>query len=225
MSLSLKDLYLALAKEVPDPSGDKKLVPNPYNTWKDVNKTLPNLPIKVMGPSSGSGTRSVFNKLAMGGGCASFDWLRALRKEDMLEFKTVCRTFREDGAYIPAGEDDNQTIKHLATNLDTIAILSFGVMDRNQDKIRGLTVDGIKPDFNTIADHSYPISRPLYLYVKKAHVDVVQGIREFLEEVTSEKAWGTEGYLKDHGLVPMSADERKRYNEIAKKLTPMPADF
>jgi len=225
MGLSLRDIYLALAKEVPDPGGDKKLVSNPYKTWKDVNKTLPDLPIKVMGPSSGSGTRSVFNKLAMGGGCASFDWLRALRKEDMLEFKTVSRTLREDGAYIPVGEDDDQTIKHLSANLDTIAILSFGVLDRNQDKIRALAIDGITPDLNTIADESYPITRPLYLYVKKAHVDVVPGIREFLEEVTSEKASGKDGYLIDHGMVPMSSDERRKYRGIAQKLTPMPADF
>ena len=225
MSLSLKDIYLALAKEVPDPGGDKKLVPNPYKTWKDVNKIFPNLPIKVLGPSAGSGTRSVFTKLAMGGGCASFDWLRALRKEDMLEFKTVSRTIRQDGAYITASENDDQTIQHLATNLDTIAIMSFGTLDRNQDKIRALAVEGITPDFNTIADESYPITRPLYLYVKKAHVDKVPGIREFLEEITSEKTWSKEGYLIDYGLVPMSDDERKKYREIAEKLTSMPADF
>lgn len=225
MSLSLKDIYLALAKEVPDPGGNKKLVPNPYKTWKDVNKTLPNLPIKVMGPSIGSGTLTEFKKNAMQDGCASFDWLRDLKKEDMLEFKTVCRTLREDGAYMPAGEDDDKTIQHLATNLDTSAILNFNILDRNQDKIRGLTVGGIYPDFKTIADDSYPISRPLYLYVKKAHVDVVPGIREFLEEITSENTWGKEGYLVDHGLVPMSAEERKKYRGIAQKLTPMPTDF
>ena len=225
MSLSLKDIYLALAKEVPDPGGEKKLVPNPYKTWKDVNKILPNLPIKVLGPSAGSGTRSVFTKLAMGGGCASFDWLRALRKEDMLEFKTVSRTIREDGAYIPASESDDQTIKHLATNLDTIAILSFGTLDRHQDKIRALAVEGITPDFNTIADESYPITRPLYLYVKKAHVDKVPGIREFLDEITSEQAWSKDGYLIDYGLIPMPPEERKKYRGIAKNLTPMTAGF
>ena len=225
MNLTLKDIYLALAKQVPDPGGDKKLVPNPYKTWKDVNKNLPNLPIKVLGPSKGSGTFNEFRKLAMQGGCASFDWLRALKKEDMLEFKTVCRTLREDGAYIPAAENDDQTIEHLATNLDTVAILPFNVLDRNQNKIRGLTVNGIKPDFKTISDKSYPISRPLYLYIKKANIDVVPGIREYLELVTSEKTWGKEGYLIDHGLVPMSADERKKYSEIAEKLTPMPVDF
>jgi len=225
MNLTLKDIYLALAKEVPDPGGGEKLVPNPYKTWKDVNKTLPNLPIKVLGPSAGSGTRNVFTKLAMQEGCASFDWLRALKKEDMLEFKTVCRALREDGAYIPAGEEDDQTIQHLTSNLGTIAILTFAILDGNQDKIRGLAVDGIKPDFKTIADDSYPLTRPLYLYVKKAHVDVVPGIREYLEECTSEKTWGKEGYLIDHGLVPMSAEKRKKYRGIAQKLTPMSADF
>jgi phosphate transport system substrate-binding protein len=221
LKLGLKDIYTALGKEIPDPGGADKMVPNPHKTWKDVNGDLPDRVIEVLGPSRGSGTRTIFTNLAMEDGCEHYKRLMTLKYEDRLEFRTTCRTFRDDGAYIQAGEDDNQTLENLETNLNALAILSFGVLERNSDRIQGISINGVAPDFNTIADDSYPLERPLYLYVKKAHVGKVPGIREFLAEFTSEKAWGKDGYLSEHGLVPMRDAERRKYADAAKNLTPM----
>ncbi len=221
LHLTRRDIFLALAKEVPDPKGGETLVANPYKTWKDVNDTLPAQPIKVLGPARGSGTGHVFARFAMEGGCRTFGWIRASKKEDALQYKTTCRTVRQDGAYVEASEADALTVQKLVSEPDTLGIFSFGVLDQNSDKIHGSVINGVKPDFETIADDSYPLSRLLYLYVKKAHVDVYPGIREFLEEFTSDRAWGSGGYLTERGLVPMSAEERRKFAADAKNLAPM----
>jgi phosphate transport system substrate-binding protein len=221
MDISLKDIYTALGKEIPDPDGADRMVPNPHKTWKDVNDRLPDRAIEVLGPAPGSGTRSIFTNLAMEDGCEKYQRLRTLKSDDRLEFRTTCRTYREDGAFIRAGEDDAQTVRNLEDNQDALAILSFGVLDQNQERIRAVAIEGIHPDFNNIADDSYPLSRPLYLYLKKAHVGRYPGIREFAHEFTSEKAWGPGGYLSRHGLVPMDEAERRHNAGIAANLTPM----
>ena len=221
LKLVLKDIYTALGKEIPDPGGTDKMVPNPHKTWKDVNGELPERIIEVLGPSRGSGTRTIFTNLVMEDGCEHYQRLMKLKHENRLEFRTMCRRFRDDGAYIQAGEDDSQTIRNLETNRNALAILSFGVLEQNSDRIQGVSIDGVIPDFNTIADASYPVSRPLYLYVKKAHVGEIPGIREFLAEFTSEKAWGKDGYLSEHGLVPMRDAERRKVADTVKNLTPM----
>lgn len=221
MNLSLRDIYLALAKEVPDPKGGHTFIANPYKTWQDVNKRLPNEPIIVWGPSGASGTNYVFSRLAMEGGCRTFDWIRALKNEDLWRYKTTCRTLRDDGVYVAVSENDDATVKKLTGNPHAVAIFGFSILERNQKSIRGLQVDNVEPDFDTISNDSYPISRPLYLYVKKAHVDVYPGIREFLQEFTSDLAWGDQGYLATIGLVPMLEEERRKYAADAKNLKPM----
>ena len=221
MNLTLRDIFLALAKEVPDPKGGETLVANPYKTWKDVNATLPDQAIEVLGPPPTSGTRDAFAELAMEGGCKTFDWIKALKKTDKSQYKAICHTVREDGAYVEAGENDNLIVQKLDTNPKALGIFGFSFLDQNRDKIRGSAIDGVNPEFETISDGSYPISRPLYFYVKAAHADVIPGIREYLAEFTSEKAWGDEGYLSDRGLIPMPADERKKFADDAKSLTAM----
>lgn len=221
MEVTLRDIFLALAKDVPDPSGAEKLVANPYKTWKDVNPALPDLAIEVMGPPPTSGTRDAFAELGMEGGCKTFDWIKAMKKVDKKQYKSVCHTVREDGAYVEAGENDNLIVQKLDTNPAALGVFGFSFLDQNRDKIQGSAIGGIKPEFETIADGSYPISRPLYFYVKKAHAEVIPGIREFLAEFTSEKAWGEEGYLSDRGLIPMPAEERSKFADDAKNLTAM----
>jgi len=221
MNLTLRDIFLALAKEVPDPKGGETLVANPYKTWKDVNAALPDQAIEVLGPPPTSGTRDAFAELAMEGGCKTFDWIKALKKTDKSQYKGICHTVREDGAYVEAGENDNLIVQKLDTNPKALGIFGFSFLDQNRDKIRGSAIDGVNPEFETISDGSYPISRPLYFYVKAAHADVIPGIREYLAEFTSEKAWGDEGYLSDRGLIPMPADERKKFADDAKSLTAM----
>jgi phosphate transport system substrate-binding protein len=215
MSLSLRDVYLALAKDVPDPKGAEKLVRNPYKTWKDVNADLPKTRIEVLGPPPTSGTRDAFAELAMEGGCKTFDFIKAMKESDKDRYKQVCHTMREDGAYVEAGENDNLIVQKLEANPKALGVFGFSFLDQNTDKIQGSKVDGVEPEFETIASGEYPLSRPLFFYVKKAHVGVIPGIREYLEEWTRDKAWGPDGYLADRGLISMSDEERK---EVAKSV-------
>jgi phosphate transport system substrate-binding protein len=215
VSMSLRDIYLALAKKVPDPKGGEKLVSNPYKTWKDVNPDLPDYRIEVLGPPPTSGTRDAFAELAMEGGCNTFDFIKAMKESDEDKFKQVCHTMREDGAYVEAGENDNLIVQKLRANQKAFGIFGFSFLDQNTDKIQGTKIDGVEPEFDAIASGDYPISRPLYFYVKKAHVSVIPGIPEYLEEWTSDQAWGPEGYLADRGLIPLSDEERE---QVAKRV-------
>jgi phosphate transport system substrate-binding protein len=218
MKLTRKDIFLALAKNVPDPEGGEKTIPNPNKTWKDVNPALPNTKIEVLGPPPTSGTRDAFVELAMEGGAKSFDWIKAMKKKDKNAYKALCHTIREDGAYIEAGENDNLIVQKLEANPDAVGIFGFSFLDQNADKIQGSVMDGVAPTFEAIADGEYPVSRPLFFYVKKAHVDTIPGIREYLNEFTSEKAWGPDGYLSEKGMIPMPDAERKSFRDNVKDL-------
>jgi len=218
MKLTRKDIFLALAKEVPDPAGGEKVIPNPYKTWKDVNPSLPDQTIEVLGPPPTSGTRDAFVELCMEAGANEFKWVKALSKADSKNYKAIAHTVREDGAYIEAGENDNLIVQKLEANPNAVGIFGFSFLDQNMDKIHGSYVDGVQPTFDAIADGKYPVSRPLYFYVKKAHADVIPGIREYLDEFTSDKAWGAEGYLSEKGLIPMPDTERLKYNDAAHSL-------
>ena len=221
LKLSRKDLFLALAKDVPDPKGGEVLVPNPYKTWKDVNPELPATAIEVLGPPPTSGTRDAFVELAMEGGCKKFDFIKAMKKKDKKAYKGICHTVREDGAYIEAGENDNLIVQKLEANSQSLGIFGFSFLDQNGDKIQGSIIDGQAPTFENIADGKYPVSRPLYFYVKKAHVGVIPGIAEFLAEFSSDRTWGEDGYLTEKGLIPAPAEERAQFAADAKALTPL----
>ncbi len=221
LDISRKDLFLALAKDVPDPKGAKRLVANPYKTWRDVNRNLPNVKIEVLGPPPTSGTRDAFVELGLEGGCKQFDWIKAMQKSNEKKYKSVCHTVREDGAYVEAGENDNLIVQKLVANPNALGVFGFSFLDQNSDKVQGSMIDGVSPEFETIADGSYPVSRPLFFYVKKAHVGTIPGMQEYLAEFTSERAWGEEGYLSERGLIPMPAAERRKYAQSAKKLQAM----
>ena len=220
VSLSRSDIFLALAKEVPG-EAEGVLVENPYVTWADVNPDLPAVRIEVLGPPPTSGTRDAFVELAMEGGCKSIDWIKALKSSDKNRYKAICHTIREDGAFVEAGENDNLIVQKLEANPNAFGIFGFSFLDQNAEKVKGALVDGFEPTFDAIADGSYPVSRPLYFYVKKAHVDVIPGLREFLREFTSARAWGDEGYLSDRGLIPMPVEERRQVAADVRDLTPL----
>lgn len=207
-SLTSKDIFLALAKMVPNTDGSDTLIENPYKTWKDVNPTLPAEKIEVMGPPPTSGTRDAFVELAMEGGCKKFAWIKALKKSDKSRYKAICHIIREDGAFIEAGENDNLIVQKLNANPKALGIFGFSFLDQNSDKVQASLIDGQAPTFDSIADGDYSVSRPLYFYIKKAHVGVIPGIPEYLKEFTSEKSWGDEGYLTDKGMIPLDADKR-----------------
>ena len=221
MQMTLTDVYLALARDVPDPKNPGKLIANPYKTWKDVNSALPANKIEVLGPPPTSGTRDAFVELAMEGGCKTFDWIKDMKKQDKSKYKSMCHTIREDGAYVEAGENDNLIVQKLDANPRALGIFGFSFLDQNSDKVQGSIIGGVPPEFDSIADGSYPISRSLYFYVKKAHVGSIPGMKEYLAEFTSEKAWGPDGYLSDKGLIPMPDAERKQMHDDVNALKPM----
>ncbi len=219
MNLTLRDVFLALAKNVPDGNGGT--IANPYQTWADVNPDLPDIKIEVMGPPPTSGTRDAFVELAMEGGCKTFDWIAALKKTDKGAYKALCHTLREDGAYIEAGENDNLIVQKLVANPNALGVFGYSYLEENSDKVQGATINGVAPEFDAISSGEYPVSRSLYFYMKNAHVDQVPGMREYVAEFTDEDTWGEYGYLVEKGLIPMSEEERAKYAEDAKNLTPL----
>ena len=222
LNLTKRQIFLALAKQVPE--GNKEggsLVDNPNKKWSDIDPNLPNKKIEVLGPPPTSGTRDAFNELAIEGGCKTFPKLKAIKKQDKKKYKAICRAVREDGAFIEAGENDNLIVQKLVENENAFGVFGFSFLIENEDKIQGSTVDGMAPTMETIADKSYGVSRPLYFYVKLAHVDIIPGIREFLEEYTSEDSWGPGGYLEERGMIPMPENEREFFKKNAEEIIPL----
>ncbi|WP_417431342.1 PstS family phosphate ABC transporter substrate-binding protein [Kiloniella sp.] len=215
LTLTKKQIFMALAKQVPV---DGKLVDNPYQKWSDIDSSLPNSKIEVLGPPPTSGTRDAFVELAMEGGAKKFENLKALRKSDKKAFKAIAHTIREDGAYVEAGENDNLIIQKLEANPQAVGIFGFSFLDQNADKIQGSIVEGAEPTFENIAAGDYSVSRSLYFYVKKEHVGSVPGIQEFVNAFTNEDAWGDEGYLADKGLIPLPAADREQVKNSARGL-------
>jgi phosphate transport system substrate-binding protein len=214
-NLTITQIWQALAKDVPV---NGAMAANPYKTWSDIDASLPAVAIEVFGPPPTSGTRDAFVELVMDKGCEEFAEVKALDKDAM---KAACQTIREDGAFIEAGENDNLIVQKLEANPQALGVFGFSFLDQNADKIQGSAVGGVAPTFEAIADGSYPVSRPIFFYVKNAHVGVIPGIQEFVAEFMSDRASGDEGYLADKGLIPLPAEEHKEVMAKATNLTPM----
>jgi len=218
MDLSLRQVFLALAKEVPDPKGGDKLVANPYQKWNDIDSSLPNKEISVMGPPPTSGTRDAFVEIAMEGGCKTFDFIKAMDKKEM---RSVCHSMREDGLFVEAGENDNLIVQRLAQDKDTLGIFGYSFLMENANQIQATTINGVEPTPDSIADEDYPVARSLFFYIKSAHVSVIPGIKEYAEAFTSESAWGDNGYLVDVGLIPNPRNVRMEVAKKVRNLAPM----
>lgn len=210
LDMTVRELYLALAKNVPDPGGAEQLVPNPYKTWNQINPLLPDTKIEILGPPPTSGTRDALVELAMHEGCKKYGMLIRLEKSDPKAYKAACETIREDGAYIEAGENDNLIVQKLAANRNAVGIFGYSFLEENLDKLQGAHIGGVQPAADTISNGRYPLSRSLYFYVKKAHIGVIPGLKEYVAEFTSEKAMGGDGYLADKGLIPLTAAKREQ---------------
>jgi phosphate transport system substrate-binding protein len=225
LPLTRKEIFLALSKQVPDPKnpGGGTLVDNPYKTWNEINPALPATKIEVLGPPPSSGTRDAFAELALEGGCQEIPWIKAKKEKDDAWFKNTCMTVREDGAYVEAGENDNLIVQKLEANPDAAGVFGYSYLAMNEDRLNASTVDGQAPTYEAIAEGKYPVSRPLFFYVKKGHVGVIPGIEEYVTEFTSEKAAGPEGYLSDKGLIALPDAERKKVADQAKTMAPMVA--
>jgi phosphate transport system substrate-binding protein len=220
LELTLQDVFLALAKDVP--AGEEgKTQPNPYMMWSDIRPELPKTKIEVLGPPPTSGTRAAFVEIAMEGGCKSFSWIKDLKGSDSSAYKTLCHTIREDGAFIEAGENDNLIVQKLQAAPTQFGVFGFSFLDQNSDVLQGALVDGVAPEFEDIASGDYPVSRSLFFYVKKDHVGVIPGMEEFLAAFSSDDAWGEEGYLTDKGLIPMGEEERASVAKTVADLAPL----
>ena len=192
MDLTPTDIYKALAK---NPFGK----PQTAKTWKDVNPALSDEPILVYGPPSTSGTRDALKELILAKGCESDPAMKALKDSDKAKYEANCTEVREDGAYVDSGENDNLIVQKLEANPKAIGVFGFSYLESNADKIKGLKVSGIVPTYASISDFSYPGARPLYIYVKKAHLEAIKGLKEYVAEWA--KSWGKDGLLAKAGMV------------------------
>ena len=216
MKIDRKHIWLALGKNV---MVNGKIIPNPHKTWKDIDPSLPDHKIEVLGPPPTSGTRDAFAELGLQGGCTKFSFIENIKKTDKKTFKKLCHTVREDGAYIEAGENDNLIIAKLEENPKAFGVFGYSFLDQNKDKLQGSIVEGSSPTFENISSGKYPVSRSLYFYIKNAHVDRIPGISEYIAEFTSEKSFGTGGYLQEKGLIPAPDAERAKVRANALDLS------
>jgi phosphate transport system substrate-binding protein len=212
--LTQRDVYMALAKT---PFGK----PQKAKTWKDVNAKLPAIPIRVYGPPPTSGTRDSLNELMMSPGCETNAAMTALKKANEAKYKAVCQGLRTDGAFVEAGENDNLIVQKLAANPNTLGFFGYSFLEENQSKLKGVAINGVQADYGTIGSFKYPGARPLYIYVKNAHVRAIPAIRALVAEFTKESAIGPNGYLKQIGMVPASSGVRARSQMAARNLAPV----
>jgi phosphate transport system substrate-binding protein len=218
LDVTKEQLYLALASQVPV---DGKLAANPYKKWSDIDKALPDTPITIYGPPPTSGTRDAWVELVMHAGCAETELGKKMKGGDKAAYekflKESCSAMRQDGPFIEAGENDNLIVQRLEADPNAFGIFGYSFLYENQDQLQGATIDGIQPTVETIADGSYPVSRPLYFYVKNAHRSVIPGLDDFIKAYVSDEAIGPDGYLKERGLVPLPDDKRKETQDNAVK--------
>jgi phosphate transport system substrate-binding protein len=207
-----EQMYRATAKDVV--LGDK-LVPNPYKNWSDVDPTLPKEPILVYGPAPNHGTRDAYIELVLEPSCLKLPAIKALDKGAQ---KKACHTVREDGAWVDVSENYTVIMQKILATPAALGVITFSYLDQNGDKIQAATVDGQVATYDNIATSKYPVSRPLYFYVKKQHVGMVPGIKEYIAEFTSDKAWGKDGYLADKGLIASPDATRKEQATNARNL-------
>lgn len=212
--LDTKDIFLALAKDVPNPTGDASFVVNPYKTWQDVNPQLPAMSIRVLGPPPTSGTRDAFAELALEGGCKQFAFIQALKQKNKSAYKARCHAIREDGAWVEAGENDNLIVQKLIRDTRSLGVFGYSFLQANSNALQGSAVGGFTPDFDHIVSGNYPVSRTLYLYVKKAHLKNLPSIKVYMKQFVSPRAVGENGYLLDRGLIPLSKESRKEVQRI-----------
>lgn len=210
MKLTPTDVYKALAAT---PFGK----PNTAKTWADVNPALPAIPISVYGPPSTSGTRDALAELILTKGCDSDPATAALLDSDKEKHKDICTKVREDGAYVEGGENDNLIVQKIAANPKAIGVFGFSFLEENMDKLKGIPMDGVAPTYQTVSDFSYPGARPLYIYLKAAHLKAIKGMKDFAVEFSN--AWGPDGYLKKKGMVIAPDDVRKINADVAKNMT------
>ena len=210
-NLTKKQIFLALADEIPS---NGKLIKNPHKNWSDVDRSLPDSKIEIYGPPSTSGTRDAFVELVMEEVCIKMKEFLD-KYPDKKERKKACHVIRTDGAFIEAGENDNLIVQKLRSNFDALGIFGFSFLQQNTNIVRGFKIDNQKPTFSNIVSGKYPISRPLFIYGKAEHKNLVPGFCEFVNDIVSDETLGYGGYLIEKGLIPMTD---KELNQLTKKI-------
>lgn len=208
-SLSKRDVFLALAHKVPSKDGSK-LVPNYYKKWSDINAKLPEIEIAIYGPPSTSGTRDAFVELVMEKACKKFAIFKKSYPDKKIR-KKKCHIIRGDGHFIEAGENDNLIVQKLKADKDALGIFGYSFLEENHKIIQAAKFDGYEPSFENIVSGKYSVSRPLFIYFKKEHLDLIPGMREFVKEILDEHTISNDGYLMQKGLIPLSDLE---YNQV-----------
>jgi phosphate transport system substrate-binding protein len=222
IALTKPQVFLALAKEIPDKDG--KFIANPNKTWKDVDASLPDVKIEVLGPPPTSGTRDSFAELVMEAGVLAMPGMADMKKADAKAFEKVWKSIREDGAYVEAGENDNLIVQKLQANPNAFGIFGYSFLEQNANTIKDVPIDGVKASYESIADGTYKVSRPLFVYAKKQHIGQIPGMAEFIAEYVSDKALGEDGYLSEKGLVTLPGEQADTTRAVAKDLTVLKAE-
>jgi len=195
LDLTLEQVAVAVSAQVPDANGN--LIDNPYEKWSDIDRSLPNRPILVLGPPTSSGTRDAFEELVIHAAYKAMGF-------DKATYKAI--EIREDGAYVESGENDTLIVDQLTADGNAVGIFGFSFLQNNADRVKGATIDGVAPEFEAIASGDYPVSRSLFFYVKTNHVGVVPGIVEYAEEFVYQAA--PDGPLANIGLIPGGDDDQ-----------------
>ena len=195
--LTKEEIYKAVAAQVWN-NDHKMFMKNEYTHWNQINPNLPNKKIDIMIPPTTSGTRDAFVELIMHSVC------RKVYGMEKKKAKANCTAVRSDGSYVvQMTENDNLIIEKLVDDVDRLGVFGFSFLDQNFDKVQAATIDGVYPSFDTIADGSYKVSRPLYFYVKDKHIGVVPGIEEYVKMFMSDNMIGEDGTLYEQGLIPV----------------------
>ena len=211
LKLTPKIVYEALAA---NPYGKG---PNKAQTWQDVDPSLPAIPISVFGPPSTSGTRDSLAELILEKGCQSDEAMKALKEKSEDEYKATCTRVREDGKYVDAGENDNLIVKKLGANPNAVGVFGYSFLEENKDTLKDVPINGVEASYETVSTGQYPGARPLYIYVKKAHMQAIPGLQAYLNTFAAN--WNPDGVLTQRGMVASSEDVRQENTQIVKSLT------
>lgn len=193
--LTREQITLAVADEVPV---DGELVKNPYGKWSEIDASLPDKEILILGPPTSSGTRDAFEELVMEHGSGHIGG-----------YGGAYTKIRQDGAYVPSGENDNLIVQKLAQDSDALGVFGYSFLEENRDKVDAAAIDGTIPAREAISSGEYPVSRSLFFYVKKAHIGKVPGIEEYVDLFVNPRMISERGYLTELGLIPMPKAERE----------------
>ncbi|WP_022694119.1 substrate-binding domain-containing protein [Ponticaulis koreensis] len=219
IELTDREIFLALAKTVPTRRG---LAANPYQFWSEINPELPDMRIEVYGPPPTSGTRDAFTEIVLERGALRLPEIVDLRESDAETYNAVAHTIRTDGHWLDSGENDTQIVQALIRSPSALGVAGYSYLEQSSDRVKPASVNGTLPDEASIMSGDYAVSRSLFLYVKRSHIEQVPALRPFLDELFSDVAMGEGGYLVEVGLIPLSLDDRANVLTISQSETPDP---